>query len=85
VLFVAFLLSLLAPAGLPRDPADPLRRAFLPFHWGLMGLVLMHVFSNPNLSSLVLWLQIGAVLSLQAALRKERRIAREPSSELATA
>jgi hypothetical protein len=87
VLFCAFLWSLLAQApAMPfRDGSDKLRRGFLPFQWALAGLVLMHVFSNPNLSSLVLWLQMGALLSLQAALRKESTAIREPARKLAMA
>lgn len=83
VLFGAFLWSLLAhlPMSVDRNAMETLRRAISPFQWGLMGLVLMHAFSNPNLSSLVLWLQMGALLSLQAALRKESILAREEPAE----
>jgi hypothetical protein len=87
VLFATFLWSLLVqvPAVSSRDGPTELRRAFLPFQWALTGLVLMHVFSNPNLSSLVLWLQMGALLSLQAALRKETVAIREPTRKLIAA
>ncbi|HXJ03141.1 MAG TPA: hypothetical protein VNH44_18120 [Micropepsaceae bacterium] len=45
-------------------------RALSPFQWGLAGLLVIHVFSNPNLSTLTLWVQIGGLLALQAALHR---------------
>ncbi len=75
VLFGAFVWPLLRqiPAGAGRGLAE-LPRAIAPFQWGLIGLILIHLFSNPNLSAFVLWVQMGTVLSLHSALRKDRVI-----------
>ena len=72
IAFVAFLAVLFRPAtaGLARASAGLVRRAFAPFQAALLGLLVIHVFSNPNLSTLTLWLQVGGLLALQAALRK---------------
>jgi hypothetical protein len=43
-----------------------------PFQAMLLGLLLVHIFSNPNLSTGILWLSAGSVLGLLAALRLER-------------
>ena len=40
------------------------------FQLGLGGLLAIHIFSNPNLSSLTLWLSMGGLLALQAWQRK---------------
>jgi hypothetical protein len=37
-----------------------------PFQLGLGGLLAIHLFSNPNLSSLSLWVSMGGLLALQA-------------------
>jgi hypothetical protein len=37
-----------------------------PFQLGLIGLLLSHLFSNPNLSTMTLWLSMGGLLALQA-------------------
>jgi hypothetical protein len=75
VLFAAFLWPLLSPipAAAGRGMADLVRRSIAPFQWGLIGLILIHVFSNPNLSALVVWVQMGALLALHAALRRESK------------
>jgi hypothetical protein len=67
-LFTSFLYTLLRPASAALGSAW--RGRLPPFQWGLAGLVLIHVFSNPNLSTLELWIQMGGVLSLQVALRR---------------
>jgi hypothetical protein len=76
VLFGAFLWPLLRqiPAATGRGMTEFSRRSIAPFQWALIGLTLIHVFSNPNLSALVVWVQMGALLSLHAALRKERMV-----------
>lgn len=70
--FAAFIYGLLRPAALGKNASlnRQLRRSVAPFQWGLIGLLLIHGFSNPNLSLLVLWQQIGCVISLKVALRK---------------
>jgi hypothetical protein len=73
VVFSSFIYGLfrLGPAiEHPRDRPAALRRALSPFHGGLAGLILIHIFSNPNLSVLTVWLEMGGLLALQAALRR---------------
>ncbi|HUN50362.1 MAG TPA: hypothetical protein VMU42_04575, partial [Candidatus Sulfotelmatobacter sp.] len=72
--FVWFVLSLLrrAPFTIDRQQTEMLRRAMRPYQWGLLGLLLIHVFSNPNLSTIALWVEMGGLLALQAALHKLR-------------
>lgn len=78
VLFGAWAYVLLRPirAPLDSDTMNRLRRAFRPFQWGLLGLVLIHVFSNPNLSTMDLWVQMAGLLALQASLHKSIALAR---------
>jgi hypothetical protein len=47
--------------------------SYRPFQLGLAGWLAIHVFSNPNLSSLTLWLAMGGLLALQAWQRKIER------------
>jgi hypothetical protein len=49
------------------------------FQLGLAGWLAIHAFSNPNLSSLTLWVGMGGLLGLQAWQRKmERSISPAP-------
>lgn len=71
VLFSAFAYSLLRPFRAPfydHRTAEGLRRAIRPFQWGTLGLILIHIISNPNLGTLTLWVMMGGLLALQAAL-----------------
>ncbi|HKY19212.1 MAG TPA: hypothetical protein VJL82_09790 [Rhizomicrobium sp.] len=66
VLFGAFVLGVLkwkAPASPHGRPGEFSVR---PFQLGLSGFLAIHLFSNPNLSVLTLWLAIGSMLGLQA-------------------
>ena len=78
ILFGSFILGLLRSgvSGLDGRRKD-LSRALSPFRWGLIGLIAIHIFSNPNLSALTLWLQMGGLLGLQASLRKTAPAARD--------
>jgi hypothetical protein len=71
VLFGLFIYGLLrpVPARFNRNETEILRRSVSPFQAALFGLILMHAISNPNLSTLALWVQIGGVLGLKASLR----------------
>ena len=70
VLFCSFVYGLFrAGSGLGDSSRPNAVRLLLPFQWGLAGLLVIHVFSNPNLSVLTLWLQMGGLLALQASLR----------------
>jgi hypothetical protein len=71
ILFCGFLITLfrIRPmAAAVRYHAGALSRVLSPFQWGVAGLLVIHVFSNPNLSMLNLWVQMGGLLALQAAL-----------------
>jgi len=46
-----------------------------PFVLMLLGLLLIHLFSNPNLSSLSLWLSLGGLLALQMSEYSRGRVA----------
>ena len=46
-----------------------------PFQLGLIGLLLSHLFSNPNLSTMTLWLSMGGLLALQAWERQRQAAA----------
>lgn len=72
VLFGAFIVTILQPVRTKLYPQanEALRKAIRPFQWGVLGLVLMHIISNPNLSTLTLWVELGGVLALQAAVHK---------------
>jgi hypothetical protein len=48
-----------------------------PFQLGLAGLLAIHLFSNPNLSVLTLWLGLGGLLALKAW---ERRAMERPDA-----
>ena len=55
----------------PRRLAETSRYTVRPFQLGLIGLLVIHIFSNPNLGILTLWLAIGGLLALQAAERRQ--------------
>jgi len=60
----------------PRPSAQSRALSVRPFRLGLAGLLAIHLFSNPNLSALTLWLSMGGILALQAWER-----ARVPAAE----
>ena len=64
VLFGAFAWTLLFWKSRPSD--EPRAISNRPFQLGLAGLLLLHLFSNPNLSVLDLWIFMGGLLALQA-------------------
>ena len=70
--FGAFVVSLLRRVAPGRDAGQTefLRRSMRPFQWGLLGLILIHVFSNPNLSTMTLWAEMGGMIALHAALHR---------------
>jgi hypothetical protein len=73
VAIVAFFYYLLMPGrSLTGIPQRAEIKHISPFQAMLLGLLLVHIFSNPNLSMGILWLSSGAVLGLVAALRLER-------------
>jgi hypothetical protein len=53
-----------------RTSDEALTASVRPFQLFLLGLLTMHVISNPNLSVLTFWLLMSAMLGLQAAERK---------------
>jgi hypothetical protein len=59
----------------PRRPAQNRMLSVRPFRLGLAGLLLIHLFSNPNLSALTLWLAMGGMLALQAWERSRAPVA----------
>jgi hypothetical protein len=69
VLFGSFAFGLLKSvrSGASARVVSPLR----PFKLGLLGLLAVHLISNPNLSTLTLWLSMGGLLALQAAERRQ--------------
>jgi hypothetical protein len=73
ILFGSFVYGLLRPLFASRDR---LQRAMAPFQWALVGLIVVHIGSNPNLSTLTLWLQMGGLLALQASLHRAVPFAR---------
>jgi hypothetical protein len=72
ILFCSFAYALLRTRTIPGDRLRAAKRrgALSPFQWGLAGLLVIHVFSNPNFSVLILWLQMGGLLALHASLRR---------------
>lgn len=84
ILIGAFAWALLRPR--PDMPAQHGIAAFSyrRFQLGLAGWLAIHAFSNPNLSSLTLWLSMGGLLALQAWQRKVDR-ATQPASRQAAA
>jgi hypothetical protein len=74
ILFCAFAWPLLRGLRQPSAEAPLVAR---PFQLGLAGLLAIHIFSNPNLSVLTVWLGLGGLLSLQAW---ERRVQRVPAA-----
>src|SRR5262245_59161173 len=86
LLFSTFVVSLLrSMSRAALDAADVNRGAVGAFQAALLGLIIIHAFSNPNLSTLLLWVQMGAVLSLRTALLRHGSLrahatARAPAS-----
>jgi hypothetical protein len=75
VLFCWFLFVLfLSKRAAKMAPLPDIR----PFQLCLMGLLVIHLISNPNLSVMTLWLMIGALLAFQAAERKQITVAKAP-------
>ena len=70
--FGAFIYTLLRPIRTRFDgqTTEMYRQAIQPFQRGLFGLILIHMFSNPNLGTLFLWLEIGGMLALLASLHR---------------
>jgi len=58
-----------------RTQDEALTMAVRPFQLFALGLLTMHIISNPNLSVLTFWLLISAMLGLQAAERREENLA----------
>ena len=56
-----------------RLPPQPGRLSARPFQLGLIGWLAIHLFSNPNLSVLTLWLSMAGLLALQAWERASLR------------
>lgn len=83
--FSAWIYTLLRPVKAAVDPGrlKALRRAIQPFQWGLLGLILIHIFSNPNLSFISLWAQMGGIVALQASLRRSVAVERRSYSAAA--
>jgi hypothetical protein len=67
-----FFYYLLMPGRLSGIPQRADLKHISPFQAMLWGLLLVHIFSNPNLSMGLLWISSGSVLGLLAALRLER-------------
>jgi hypothetical protein len=67
ILFGAFVWTLFWGKGVYRNAATSAAAAIRPFQLGLLGLLVIHAIGNPNLSTLTLWLLMGAVLAIQAA------------------
>jgi hypothetical protein len=44
-----------------------LTAAMAPIRWLVIGLLIIHSFANPNLSSVLLWIGFGAVIGLRAS------------------
>jgi hypothetical protein len=53
-----------------------------PFQLGLAGLLAIHLFSNPNLSSLTLWIGMGGMLALQARDRTASVAVKQPMPQV---
>jgi hypothetical protein len=68
--FCIFLFTVLRPVASRPGEGHGFRlgRAMLPFRRGLIGLILIHLVSAPNLGVLVLWAQLGGLLALEVAL-----------------
>lgn len=76
LLFGAFSWALLR--WKPACPVPSVR----PFQLGLAGLLAIHLFSNPNLSSLTLWVGMGGVLALQARERTASAAIKQPMPKM---
>lgn len=70
-LFGLFAWSLLRPRRGVQNGAAGF--SYRRFQLGLAGWLAIHIFSNPNLSTLTLWVGMGGVLSLQAWQRAVER------------
>jgi len=70
--FGAFIYTLLRPIRMNFSGQTMMlyREAIRPFRWGLLGLILIHVFANPNLSTMFLLVEIGSMLALLASLHR---------------
>jgi hypothetical protein len=85
ILFGMFAWMLLRPRANMPVPGNPAGFSYRRFQLGLGGLLAIHLFSNPNLSSLTLWLSMGGLLALQAWERKAgRNYAGQPASRQPT-
>jgi hypothetical protein len=71
VLFGAFVLGMFRLRDIYENVPASFVVAIRPFQLFLLGLLMVHVISNPNLSVLTLWLVIGSVLALQASERSK--------------
>jgi tetrahydromethanopterin S-methyltransferase subunit F len=72
LLLGGFVFSVVRPirTTLDRLSSETLRKAVRPFQWGAIGLILIHGFSNPNLSVLTIWVFLGGLIATQASVRK---------------
>lgn len=79
LLFGLFAWTLLRPRRDMAAQKDVAGFSYRRFQLGLAGWLAIHAFSNPNLSSLTLWVGMGGLLGLQAWQRKmERSISPAP-------
>lgn len=82
ILFMMFAWSTLKPVRLmpPGEmPQTALNAA--PFQWLTLGMLLVHAFSNPNLSFVQLWISFGLVLGILASARMTAFQLRRTGSE----
>lgn len=71
LLFGMFVWALLRPRpDMPAQANGVPGFSYRRYQLGLAGWLAIHAFSNPNLSSLTLWLSIGGLLALQAWQRR---------------
>jgi hypothetical protein len=72
ILFGWFVFALLRWKSIYKSARASMAPAVRPFQLCLLGLLAVHVISNPNLSVLTLWLLMGALLALQASEHGKR-------------
>lgn len=74
--FALFTLDLLRPRTVTREDGSRSRDSELsPLRWHLLGLLMIHAFSNPNLSMVMLWVSFAFLAGAIAAHRAaERRV-----------
>jgi hypothetical protein len=72
LMYLQLVLGVLRPFNLSlrQMTLERVRIGVRPFQWSVIGLLMIHCFSNPGLTLVMLWCQFGGIIALRASLNR---------------